>query len=482
VVFELTPPALAARRTARKSPRRDPDPHFLPDTSRQLDAVLGCPALTVPGEHLAWAVLKVVERLDTSAVEAKYSSLGRRGYHPKSTLAIWVYASLVGLHHSTKVARAIETDAAFRLLGRGGKHSGATLRRFRKDNAELFTAAIEQTVALARADGRIDERDLAADSVRLRAHASTKAVRTRKRSMERLRELAAVALDQLDSEGRAAHQAKVRKHAEALALCDERDTSSVVLTSPSAALMKFPSGAGLPGHRATVIASGQASRFVVGVLIDADTNDYGKLESAVAETRRVLERAGLPPEAQLQIAADAGYWSEADLIFAAEADDVDVLIADPRAEPATTLRFFGRDRFTIHDDRTATCPAGRTMYGPYDDVTAGRTKWLGDGCEACPLRSQCTDGRRRTLTASTAAEAMRVRLKAHGARARYNRRMATVEPVFSSLEDAMGYRRVSTRHEGAVRGEILLKILAYNVSRLIQTGRLRPVFFLVGPF
>jgi transposase len=429
-------------------------------------------------------VLKVVERLDTSAVEAAYSSLGRRGYHPKSTLAIWVYASLVGLHHSTKVARAIETDAAFRLLARGGQHSGATLRRFRKDHGVLFAAAIEQTVAIALADGLIDERDLSADSVRLRAHASTKAVRTKKRSLERLRELASVVLDELNAEQRSTHEAKVRKHEQALAQCAERGAASVVLTSPSAALMKFPSGAGLPGHRATVVASGQTSRFVVGVLVDAATNDYGKLESAVQAARGVLERAGLPPGARLQIAADAGYWSEADLVFAAKnRADVDVLIADPRADSATEpKKFYSRHRFTIRADGTAVCPAGTVMQGPYEDVASGRTIWRGVGCDTCPQRAACTDGRYRTLTASTAAEAMRSRLHAPGGRERYNRRIATVEPVFSTIEDAMSYRRVSTRHSGAVHAEILLKILAYNIARLIQARRLRAVYLAVGPF
>jgi len=329
----------------------------------------------------------------------------------------------------------------------------------------------------------LDVQDLAVDSVRLRAHASTKAVRTEKRSTERLQELSK-ATPASDDDGRAKHAAKVAKHQQALALCAARGTASVVLTNPSAALMKFPTGAGLPGHRATMVASGQACRFVVGVLVDAGTNDYGKLEGAVREARGVLHRAGLPVDAPLQVAADAGYWSEADLAFAAsQRPTVDVLIADPRAEtPSDAPRLFGRDRFTIHPDGTATCPAGRSMHGPYEDVTNGRTKWLGDGCENCPLRPACTDGRQRRLTASTAGEAMRARLHAPGARERYNRRMSTVEPVFSTIEDAMGYRRVSTRHAGAVVAEILLKVLAYNVGRLIQAKRLRPVYLVVGPF
>jgi hypothetical protein len=38
---------------------------------------------------------------------------------------------------------------------------------------------------------------------------------------------------------------------------------------------------------------------------------------------------------------------------------------------------------------------------------------------------------------------MRARMEAPGGRERYNRRIATVEPVFSNLESAMGFRRAS---------------------------------------
>lgn len=474
----LTPPTESPRRRQR----RDPEPHFKSDTSRQLDAILGCPAESVPQSHLAWAVIEIVEQLDTSSVEAGYSSLGRNGYHPKSTLAVWVYASLIGIHHSTKVARALETDSALRLVARGGKHSSATLRRFRQGNAALFAAAIDATVRLARARGLIDEKDLAIDSVRLRAHASTKAVRTVKRSTERLKELAEVDATRLPEVERAKHLAKVKKHEDALALCAERGTTSVVLTNPAAALMKFPIGAGMPGHRVTVAAGGQKGRFVVAVLVDAATNDYGKLEGAVRAAKDALVRAGLPEDVPVQSAADAGYWSEADLAFAAQSREwADVLVADPGTENGSTKSCYGRDRFKILPDQTAICPADKPMRGPYPDAN-GRLKWIGAGCGECPQRPQCTPGRERALTGSVAAEEMRVRLARPGARERYNRRMSTIEPVFSAIEDAMGYRRVSSRLPETVKAEILLKILAHNVSRLVTAKRLRAVYLAVGPF
>src|SRR5688500_9862249 len=112
--LELTPPPV--ERPIRRRTRRDPKPRFKADRTLQLDAVLGCPALIVPEDHLARAVLEIVAEFDFSAIESQYSSLGRRGHRPGNLLAVWIYASLVGEHYASVVARRIVTDAAFRLL------------------------------------------------------------------------------------------------------------------------------------------------------------------------------------------------------------------------------------------------------------------------------------------------------------------------------------------------------------------------------
>ena len=86
---------LPGEKVVRRRKRRDPAPHFKVDRTRQLDALLGSPEEQVPADHLAREVAAMVDRLDTSAVEARYSSLGRRGHHPKWKLRVLVYASLV---------------------------------------------------------------------------------------------------------------------------------------------------------------------------------------------------------------------------------------------------------------------------------------------------------------------------------------------------------------------------------------------------
>jgi transposase len=440
----------------------------------QVDALLGLLDEQVPRDHLCRAVWSIIELLDTSELERRYSPLGRRGFHPKHALAVWVYGSLIGLHEASKLSRACETDAALQWLCGGGKPSAATLKRRRADHAVFFETAIAQVIALGAKAGLVDVEALAVDSVRLRAHASTKSARTAARSEKRLIELAAIDTTSMDEAQRLAHQAKVEKHEKALATCRQLGRSNIVLTSESAGLLKFPNGASAPGHRVTAVASGKTARFIIAVLIDADGHDYGKLSPASIKAREVLDSLGLRGGRRLVVAADAGFCAAADLEFANQQQDwLDVLVAVPDFEKRQG-RFFGRDAFTLHDDGRATCPAGRDMHGPYDNHD-GRTKWIGVECGSCQDRSRCTSGKRRTLAVDIPADrlrrSMRARLASPEGRARYNQRIATIEPVFSFIEAVMGFRRVSSRKRSTVIAEILLKVLAYNIDRLVRAMR-----------
>lgn len=475
--------------SARKRKPIDPTPRFQPDRSKQVDSFLGCLEEQVPKDHLARAVWAIVEQLDTAALESQYSALGRRGYHPKRLLAVWVYASLIGMHHSTKVALACKTDAAFRWLCGGGCPSGPTLRRMRMKQAGFFAVAIEQTVLAGHAAGLVELDALAVDAVRIRAHASKAAVRTKRRSTRRLKELAEVDVQALDSKQREKHDARIRKHQDAVSACERRGVTSIVTTNELAALMKFPSGANAPAHRATVIASGSSARFVIGVLVDADPNDQGKLRGALEHARDLLDRLGLRNGDPLTVAADAGYFCDRDLQFAQEVSEwADVLIAE-NPSPGKYPRMFRKEQFTIREDGTAICPARTKMLGPYpNNKEHTEFKWVGVGCSDCALKPRCTRGQARAIQINPdkerARRSMKERMAQPGAKERYNQRIATVEPIFAFLEEAMGFRRASSRDPRTVVSEIFLKVLAYNIDRLIraerEAERLSCAFFIVA--
>lgn len=455
------------------------------DRVDQYDLQQGCLEQKVPAEHEARRVRAAVGRLDISATERKYSSLGTRGYPPRNSLAVWVYASQLGIHSSTALAARMQTDAALQWLGGGHEMSEGHLRRFRRANLELFQEALKQTVRLAQEDGLLNLKELAVDSLRLRAEASSSQVRTRKRSKQRLAELEAVEVTTLTAEARATHEAKVAKHREALRQCEVQGTANVVLTNPSAGLMKFPSGASAPGHRVTATVAGVRQRFVVDVFVDAASNDASHLRTALMRLRAGLQDVGVPLQG-VSVTADAGYLTHDDLRAADEVRDwADVLIDVPersRRKGDHGQKLFNLDDFSLNTDGGITCPAGTRMEGPGSDGPH-QSRWTGRGCATCPLKPQCTTADIRTLTLLddyvVRRQAMKTKRASPAGKARYAKRIATVEPVFSYLEDVLHYRRVSSRLESAAVAEILLKVLTYNLLRLRKAKRVSCVRLLI---
>lgn len=474
----------------RRRKPRDPTPRFKADRADQLDALLGCPEAQVPEGHLAREVWNHVEKLNLSEIEKGFSALGRHGFHPRNVVAVLVYGALVGLHESTKLGSALQTDAALRFLAGGYAISSGTLRRRRQQLGPFLQLVLEQTVALAKDLGLLDPNNIAIDSVRIQAHASMNAVRSLKRSEGRLKELEQVDVAGLSPEGLVEHQKKVHKHQHAVEHCKKEGITNFLTTNPSASVTKMGNGANAPAHRVTVSATGVSSRIVLGVLIDSHSGDGGKIEPSMKEVQRVLRQVGFASDTVLRGSADAGYWTEPDLAFAARerSNSIEMLIKEPENVQAKRSPdgepYFSRERFTITGN-TAVCPAGTTMKGPYKAIN-GRVVWKGVGCSNCPLKSQCTRGGHRELTSNPelerARKAMREQFASEEAQRRYNQRIAIVEPVFSNIESTMKYRRATTRHAQSIRAEILLKIIAHNISRLIHRQRVIRVEVFIEQF
>lgn len=468
--------------TAKRPRRLRAGLRFHGDRSNQLDAVSGSPDAMVPPGHKVRGVIRYVDKLDLTKLRNKHSSLGRKPIDPRFKLQVWLYASVVKLHHASEVARSLTTDAALRLAAGGHRMSETMLKEFRRENGTILEELMKQILEIGIEEGLVNPQDLAIDSMRLRADASTASMRTLSRSEARLKTLAKADVSTLSEEERAVHEAKVEKHETAVARCKEEGRTGHSVTDPQAALMKFPSGASLPGHRITVASSGTSERFIVSALVDGDPTDFGKLGPAVLAARDALIGAGIPVREgapPMQAAADAGYMSEADLHFAAEqraAGRIDVVLPLPkvpiRINKKTGEAYFGRDEFTFEENGEVVCPAGKVMDGPYKG-TGESQQWRGRGCDGCPLASNCTPGKRRTLSINPTTDKLHKevadRLAAPGGKERYNRRIASVEPVFSYIEDTMGFTRTSSRLTKTVYAEVLLKALAYNITRLMAT-------------
>lgn len=147
---------------------------FRPYHPEQSYLLPASPAEWLPEGHLAYFISEVVDDLDLRPFYERYEGDGRRNspYDPRMLLQVLVYAYASGVFSSRKIARKLEEDVAFRVLGAGNFPDHRTVNRFRQEHLEEFAEIFRQVVQLAREMKLICLGTLAIDGTKVRANAS----------------------------------------------------------------------------------------------------------------------------------------------------------------------------------------------------------------------------------------------------------------------------------------------------------------------
>jgi transposase len=135
----------------------------------------------LPERHLAFFVLDVVERVDTSVLHALHPNdgAGRRAYDPDMLLALLVYSYCTGERSSRQIERLCEVDVAYRVICANQVPDHTTIARFRGENNGLAVTMFTDVLALCAKAGMVRVGVVAVDGTKMRADASAKANRTR---------------------------------------------------------------------------------------------------------------------------------------------------------------------------------------------------------------------------------------------------------------------------------------------------------------
>ncbi len=128
----------------------------------------------LPEGHLAYHVSDLVDGLDLTAFYAPYEGDGRRNapYEPRMMVKVLLYAYATGVFSSRGVARKLEEDVAFRVLGAGNFPQHRTLSEFRRRHLQDFEQLFVEVVCLARELGLAHFGKLSIDGTKVRANAS----------------------------------------------------------------------------------------------------------------------------------------------------------------------------------------------------------------------------------------------------------------------------------------------------------------------
>lgn len=366
--------------------------------------------------HLCFFIRGVIERLDMSVFEQRYSAEGGELYAPQLMLAVWLYAYALGITSARQIERRLVEDLAFRYLSAGERIDNWALSAFRRRHGRALNDAFTQVLEWAQSQGMVKLGRVAIDSTRVQANASKDKVDSEQALRDtraRLRQQVRAWQKQADHDDQepGGLEVAIGELNQALAEMPRRlerlkksGLKKLSRTDEDARFLRQRGDKFVLGYSAEIAVSDD--HLIVGQRVTQNVTDN---ESLVPMIDEVEQRCGAPPAAAL---ADSGFFSIQNL-NQMEQRNIDAYVPDSNMARALNL---------------------------------------GTRC--------------RTRACHPAHRRMRAKLRSPAGQAAYARRKAVVEPVFGVLKQQRGIRQFRTRGLNNVANEFTLATLAYNITRL----------------
>ncbi|TVL95710.1 MAG: hypothetical protein CV087_24175, partial [Candidatus Brocadia sp. WS118] len=138
------------------------------------EAFLDYVETVIPKDHLCRVVKEVVFSLDTEAIEAKYSFLGQRTYHPKLLLSVLFYGYATGLRSSRKLEERCLSDHVYIYLMQCYTPDHRTISDFRKNNLKEIEKYFVDIVRIFSKLGYTSVGKIYLDGTKIKGNASAK--------------------------------------------------------------------------------------------------------------------------------------------------------------------------------------------------------------------------------------------------------------------------------------------------------------------
>lgn len=465
-------------------------------------------------------IVEMVKNLDLSALYESYSELGTKGKDPAVLLATWFFAYTEHITSTRRLEQACARDLHFLYVSGNLHPDHSTLSRFRQKNLDLLPKYFLQLTHLGMENGFGDFKDVATDGSKMQAACSRKKSknsdelqamlrRTRQKIDDYMKECDRLeAADVQEGDDLNSIRAKLKELREQEQLLlerqqqlnerlqqlrpEDRENHSINLTEPDAPMMKRVNGdKSLPAYNAQITVDTQTMLIGAEEVVQ-DRNDSDQLK---LQLEALNQNVGEDPERKAT--ADSGYHSLEQLEYVEE-HHVDAVIADPTPEdrsvkPQPTSaeqllkanKKMTRSDFAYHaEEDYYECPMGEKLE-PLKKIKKGKRNYqvyTKTSCQGCVLAHLCLAKNNKAGLRSInrearepLAEKMYHRLQTDEAKARLKRRAQTVEPVFGTMKENLGFRRFRLRGLKKVRGEFALMCIAYNLARLyVLMGGVRP--------
>jgi transposase len=469
----------------------------------------------------------VDDELDLTVLDAKFrnDATGASAYDPRVMLKIVLLAYSRGLITSRRIEAACEHNIVFMAISGDARPSYTHIAKFVRELGPQIGALFTQVLMTCDRLGLIGRSMFAIDGVKLPGNASKERSGTHAElahRAERLERAAAkiVALHQRQDEHggidldaqRQARIDELKREAQATRdfiaaspkrLNRKRQELKTNLTDPDSAKMATSKGV-IQGYAAQAAVDSEHQ-----VIVAADVIGSGSEQAMLLP---MIDKTAPVREERTLITADAGYFSD-DNVKALHQQGIPALIADngmrkrderfagqgkhkakgevlydKRGAAAQPIKLFRPEHFSFHDDKTASCPAGKTLtsngatYGQRGHRFQRFEAAAGD-CAACALRSRClrnpnaVRGRqvarfeRRRAQTQHPSQRMRDAIDSPRGRSLYSRRIATVEPVFANIRHHKRMSRFTMRGKTKVATQWQLYCMVHNIEKIAKRAQ-----------
>jgi len=128
----------------------------------------------IPQDHVCFLIESLVDEMDYSAFDLKYSGAGHPAYHPRISLKILIMGVLDRVRSSRRLARNARENVVYMYLSEKLSPDFRTISDFRKNNAELVKEAFRHTITFANEERLLDLSHLSTDGSTVKANAANK--------------------------------------------------------------------------------------------------------------------------------------------------------------------------------------------------------------------------------------------------------------------------------------------------------------------
>jgi transposase len=470
----------------------------------------------IPEDHICFLIEGLVDSLDYSCFDIRYSGAGHPAYHPKILVKLLIMGVLDRVRSSRRLARNARENVVYIYLAEKLTPDFRTISDFRKDNPDLLKEVFKHTVSFAKEEGLLDLSYLATDGTKVKANASNRRVLTKEELAVltsfvdgELQEWAEIdesedrqfgelrGSDQLSRQGKKLVQKAAQYYVkrvkeeghvfigrlrgglqEAQDEVNEEELKQVSTTDPDSRFMKNKKG------RIELSYNPQVTVDKGGFILASDAGqnaaDVGQLQPQVIQTGENI--GGLPEN--ITWSFDSGYCSGENIAFLSDRK-IDAYMPDNSGMRANNP--YDKKNFLYNEQKDEyICPADHllTFLGEHFDRQKDKMVrvYRGQRCLQCEHQRLCTkqkDGIRylKMFPHEVHCNVMTAKMKTPVAKEIYKLRQQIVEPVIGDIKENKGLRTFLTRGINSVRAEFALVCAAVNLKKIWEylKGKGRPL-------